>query len=290
MRREVDLAREALEASLDIRTRAGCELGAAVNVFDVCQALTPQVRVLFTDFSMEGCYIHSDRPLIKVSALRPLVRRVFNCAHELGHHAFGHGSRIDELQEDPAANTHSDPEEFLANAFAGFLLMPKIAVRRACTRRGWKMADLMPAQLYTLACHFGVGYETLISHLEYGLREIGTRQAASLKKVRLPAIRRDLVGSHSAERLMVADPWYELPCVDAEVGTHLLVPAGAVAERQDVVEVAADLAGGRLFVARRPGICRMEGDGGWAVIARVSKYQYAGWSQYRHLELEEGDE
>ena len=166
------LAREALDASLDFRGRAGCDLGTPINVFDLCAALTPQVRVLFTDYSMEGCYLRSDRPLIKVSALRPIGRRAFNCAHELGHHAFGHGSRIDELQADDEQGTSNDPEEFLANAFAGFLLMPKIAVRGAFTRRGWKAVDAQAPQVFTVACHFGVGYETLVSHLAYGLQEI----------------------------------------------------------------------------------------------------------------------
>src|SRR5262249_42959846 len=142
------------------------------NVFDLCDSVTPKVRLLFVDYSMEGCYLRSDRPLIQISALRPLVRRVYNCGHELGHHVFGHGSTIDELQEDSRLDPYADPQEFLVNTFAGFLLMPKLGVRRAFSSRGWQLSQALPEQLYIVACHFGVGYETLVSHLAYGLREM----------------------------------------------------------------------------------------------------------------------
>src|SRR5262245_25646937 len=123
--------------ALEVRERAGIDFGTPLNVFDLCDRLSPKVRVLFVDYSMEGCYLRSDRPLIQVSALRPMSRRVFNCAHELGHHVFGHGSTIDELQEEDCGNPHTNPNEFLVNAFAGFLLMPKLGVRRAFTTRKW---------------------------------------------------------------------------------------------------------------------------------------------------------
>ncbi len=284
------LAREALDASLDYRGRANCELGTPINVFDLCAALNPQVRLLFTDYSMEGCYLRSDRPLIKVSALRPIGRRAFNCAHELGHHAFGHGSRIDELQNDDSQGSPSDPEEFLANAFAGFLLMPKIAVRGAFTRRGWKIGDAGPEQIFTVACHFGVGYETLVSHLAFDLEEIPRHRAEALRKIRLPAIRRSILDSISTERLCVVDKHFAMSCLDTEVGTHLLLPEGSVSERSSVAAPATDTAGGRLFLAQSPGLSRVEAPGNWAVMVRVSKYQYSGWSQYRHLEAEDDDE
>jgi hypothetical protein len=70
------------------------------------------------------------------SARRPLPRRAYNCAHELGHHAFGHGSSIDELREDAKAQPWEDPKEFLADTFAGFILMPIIGLRRAFSVRG----------------------------------------------------------------------------------------------------------------------------------------------------------
>ena len=95
--RNADIAQEALDKAAEVRQEAGLPFGTPVNVFDLCERLIPKVRVWFADYSMEGCYSRSDRPLIEVSAMRPLGRRVFNTAHELGHHALGHlGTRLDE--------------------------------------------------------------------------------------------------------------------------------------------------------------------------------------------------
>ena len=80
-----DLAQEALDNSLEVRQEAALPFGTPLKVFDLCERLKPKVRVRFAAYSMEGCYIWSDRPLIEVSALRLLGRRVFNIPHELGY-------------------------------------------------------------------------------------------------------------------------------------------------------------------------------------------------------------
>jgi IrrE N-terminal-like domain len=285
-----DLAQEALDRSLEVREEAGLPFGTPLNVFDLCELLTPKVRVRFAGYSMEGCYSRSDRPLIEVSALRPLGRRVFNTAHELGHHALGHaGTRLDEQLEEGKPDSTADPEEYAANAFAGFLLMPKIGVRRAFTSRGWSIANPEPVQAFVVACHFGVGYLTLVNHLAYGMRAIRSALAEQLKKVRLPAIRQAMLGSTLAEHLWVADRHYAMPTLDTEVGTTLLLPAGSRPEFENLMHTG-DVTAGRVFSAARPGMTRVEANGGWAVTVRVAKYQYAGWSTNRHLEPEEGDE
>ena len=187
-------------------------------------------------------------------------------------------------------HAQSDPEESLANVFAGFLLMPKLGVRKAFNARGWRIALAVPEQVYVVACHFGVGYETLVTHLAYGLREISPQRAKELQRVRLPAIRCAILGSDIGTRLLVADLAYALPNLDAEAGTHLLLLCQAEPERPDVLRAVADLPSGRLFEASRPGIARVEAEDGWSIVVRVSKYQYSGWSQYRHLELEDEDD
>ena len=253
-----DLARESLDRSLEVREEAGLPFGTPLNVYDLCESLDPKVRVRFADYSMEGCYSRSDRPLIEVSSLRPLGRRAFNTAHELGHHELGHaGMRLDEQLEEGNANQHSDPEEYAANAFAGFLLMPKIGVRQAFNARNWLIADPQPEQVFTVACHFGVGYQTLVSHLEYGLREIRSVTAARLRKVQLPAIRQRLLGSNAAERLWVADRHYQMPTLDTETGTVLLLPTGSRPELDNLVHVG-ELPSGRIFQAVRAGLTRVE--------------------------------
>ncbi|HEV3456478.1 MAG TPA: Zn peptidase, partial [Thermoanaerobaculia bacterium] len=172
----------------------------------------------------------------------------------------------------------------------GFLLMPKIAVRKAFVLRGWEPQKASPEQVYTVACSLGVGYVTLATHMAYGLKMITPARSAELEKVGLPKIRRTLLGQASTSPLVVADRHYLMPTVDAEVGTHLLLPAHSKAE-SDALEQVADLAQGRLFAAKRPGIIRVHvPKTPWAVMVRVSRYQYAGLCEYRHLEPEEGDD
>ena len=135
-----------------------------------------------------------------------------------------------------------------------------------------------------------VGYETLVSHLAYGLREISPERAKQLRRIRLPSIRHTILGSHVADRLFVADQHYSLPNLDTEVGTYLLLPPGCTAERDDLLTVISDLPTGRLFRADRPGLVRVEAGEEWAIVVRVSKYQYAGWSKYRHLAQDDTDD
>jgi Zn-dependent peptidase ImmA (M78 family) len=111
--------------------------------------------VRFNNINMEGKYQRGLPPRIHLSARRPLPRRTYNCAHELGHHVFGHGSSIDELREDAKSRPWEDPKELLADTFAGFILMPIIGLRRAFSVRRWAPVTAMPAQIFTIACEFG---------------------------------------------------------------------------------------------------------------------------------------
>jgi hypothetical protein len=288
--RNADIAQEALDKAAEVRQEAGLPFGTPLNVFDLCELLTPKVRVRFADYSMEGCYSRSGRPLIEVSALRPLGRRVFNTAHELGHHALGHpGTRLDEQLEEGRADPGADPLEYAANSFAGFLLMPKIGVRRAFTSRGWDIANPRPDQAFVVACHFGVGYLTLVNHMTYALGAIRPALGEQLKKVRLPKIRQTLLGLTDADRLWVADRHYAMPTLDTEVGTALILPHGSAPELP-ILSPAGETEAGSVFTAVRPGITRVEAADGWAVLARVARHQYAGWATNRHLEPEEGDD
>jgi hypothetical protein len=109
-------------------------------------------------------------------------------------------------------------------------------------------------------------------------------KASQLQKVKLPTIRRIMLGHGGAARLVAIDEHHLLPTVDVEVGTHVLLPQGSDPE-QAALEFVVELPSGRLFKAMRPGLVRVEAHGGsWAILVRISRYQYVGWSQYRHLE------
>jgi Zn-dependent peptidase ImmA (M78 family) len=241
------------------------------------------------DVSMEGVYAALAKPKILISSLRPAVRRVFTCAHELAHHFFGHGSTIDELQ-DEVESGQFQPNEFVADAFAGFLLMPVQGVKRAFSSRGLGIATATPEQMYGVACSFGVGYETLIGHLEYSLKLLTTDRAAMLRKTKLPKIRERILNSFTPSHLIVVDRQYLLSTVDAEAGHDmepgnlLLLPQGVTSDG-DQIELIERGPNGTLYRAIRPGLVRATlPTNDWAVVVRVSRYQYAGLAQYRHLE------
>src|SRR5262245_14997334 len=236
---------------------------------------------------MEGLYVKDQRPTILLSTQRPLPRRVFNCAHEIGHHVFGHGFRVDELCERLAVDRPKSKafaqEEFLADCFAGFLLMPVLGVRQAFVSRGWDVRLISPLQFFTVACSFGVGYETLIVHSK-ACNIISQQQADELDKSSPKSIRKKLLGYSTPDPFTIADEHWILPTIDAEVGQLLLLPDGIEVESDVLVFEEAHPAGW-LFRAGRPGITRAQcAKFDWAKFVRVSRPKYCGWSRYRHLE------
>lgn len=276
------LAREAMLRSLDVRTWARLDLSSPLDVYDLCDKRGVEVR--FVDISMEGLYIRRERPCILLSALRPFPRRAFTCGHELGHHEFGHGSTIDELTDEAATPLTFKPDEFLVQTFAGFLLMPTLGVRKALAVRGLRAEKATPAELFTVACSFGVGYATLITHLAYGLDMIPRHRAAELLKVPLPRIRREFLGTDSPAPLTVVDRYWVLPTVDTEVDTQILLPPGAETESAHLT-CQASIPAGQLYVAARPGIASFHlPEVNRNLFVRISRYQYVGLSRYRHLE------
>lgn len=285
------LATQAMLAAAATRAKAKLDQASPICIYGVCAALGVTVR--FNNINMEGMYQRGRPPRIHLSARRPLPRRAYNCAHELGHHVFGHGSSIDELREDAKMQPWEDPKEFLADTFAGFILMPIIGLRRAFSVRAWTPETVTPVQLFTIACEFGVGYGTLLTHLSAGVNMLSRGRAAALQRMTPKALRMDILGALTPEPLIVADRYRAAPTLDAEVGTLLFLPSGSEVSGGGLA-FDRDFATGRLFRAVKPGIFQASA-GDWAVFVRVSPvqknepYGYLGLAQYRHLE-EDADE
>jgi Zn-dependent peptidase ImmA (M78 family) len=282
-----DLAKTALEKSLEIREEYGYDFRSPLCVYELAEKARVAVRFI-NDVSMEGVYAKLPKPKILISSLRPAVRRVFTCAHELGHHFFAHGSTIDELQDDLESGEFQ-PNEFLADAFGGFLLMPAQGIQRAFSSRGLEITSATPEQIYAVACSFGVGYETLVGHLEYSLKLLNSDAAEMLRKTKLPKIRHRILNNHTSDHLIVVDRQYILGTVDAEVGNLVLLPRGTSSEG-DQIELVDERANGSLYRALRPGLARATlASADWGVVVRVARYQYMGLAQYRNLEETPGD-
>ena len=276
------LANQAMQAAIATRARAQRDQHSPLCVYGLCESLGVTVR--FNDINMEGMYQRGTPPRIHLSARRPLPRRAFNCAHELGHHIFGHGSSIDELREDADRAPWEDPKELLADTFASFVLMPTLGIRRAFASRGWAPETATPVQLFTVACDFGVGYATLVTHLAVGIGALPRARFQALRRATPKTLRAEILGENSADPLIVADLHRASTTLDAEVGTQILLPSN-VAVVSEALAYERTLAVGNLFRAVRSGIVQLRSaDGSWAVFVRISPKEYTGLAQYRHLE------
>lgn len=282
------LHQDALDKSLEVREVCGFDFKTPISIFDTCERLGLSVR-LINDVSMEGVYIGAGlhRPTIVISTLRPLSRRAFTCAHELGHHVFGDGVVLDAISDDHRAQRR-DIKEVRADTFAGHLLMPMLGVAEAFTVRGWSPEMAAPEQVYAVACNFGVGFTTLVYHLQLALHLISERQAARLLRSSLLQIRTNLLGRQIRETLILADRHFNAAALDTEAGALLLVPEGV--RPDDGLSFLPHSGEGTLLTAAKPGIFRAyipETD--WAILIRVSRPQYTGLARYRHLEEAEDD-
>jgi Zn-dependent peptidase ImmA (M78 family) len=283
------LARQALEAALQVRRDEKVSLWAPVDVYDLAERM--KVRVVFVSASsLEGMYRKGKRPTIVISALRPAGRQAYTCAHELGHHVFQHGSiLVDEFKNATTKPNEQDPQEILADLFAGFLLMPKSAVERAFTVRSWNLQSCMPLQIYTIANWFGIGYTTLLSHMANTLRLLSPTQARALEKIPLSKIREEYLNRATPENLVIADEQWSERSIDVHVGDLIQLPAG-VHHAGNVVHLQEVNQHGHLFYAAHQGIGRFSHPiTGWAASVRVSQKQYIGLAQYRHLEDPDDD-
>lgn len=282
-----NLAGQALTAALKTRSRARADLISPICPYDVCQDM--EISVKFVDVNMEGVYVREPKPRIVISALRPLVRRNFTCGHELGHHVFGHGSNLDLLIKDREDENYDSPEEFVADSFASFLLLPTLGVRKAFNSRGWDPRSASPEQIFTVACNFGVGYSTLVNHLTHSLSYVGRPRAKQLLKSSPRTIRESMLSSDSGEPLVVIDRHWLAQTADIEVGTKVLLPCDSLPSN-DLLRPAEDSRIPNLFKAVRPGIVRVAtSDNSWAIFVRIMPLNFQGLARYRHLEMDDDD-
>lgn len=276
------LVMRGMQASIHARKKAGIDLKSPACIYGICESFGVTVR--FNDINMEGMYDRVPKPRIHVSVLRPLARRNFTCAHELGHHIFGHGSTIDELQDDRMRISTEQPDEILADAFAAFTLMPTLGLREAFARRGLDPNRASAAELFAIACNFGVGQSTLVNHLAYGIGTMNAGQRAAIGRITPKMIRTQVLGEDVAEQLTIADQHWSSPTLDAEVGSLVLLPSAVFVDTA-VLTPERELQSGRLFRVTRSGISRAAVPGTpWATFVRAAPRRYVGLARYRHLE------
>lgn len=276
-----ELARKAYSTAISERRRAEIGPASSICIFDLIYKFGIEVR-LQNISSMEGLYYNDGNPLILVSSCRPRGRMAYNCAHEYGHHVFGHGSRVDEVL-DSSSKKKWDKDEFLAECFAGFLLMPKLAVCKAFTVRGWKFNECTPEQAFAVSGYMGVGYKSLLTHMHRSLRIISSSHFKLLNKISTKKLKTRLIGfEHTGEVILSDKYWGEKP-VDICVGDILILPPQTITDETclQLVEAKPDKL---IYRATSQGIDRAQNElEDWASHVRVSRVHFEGLVQYRHF-------
>jgi hypothetical protein len=280
------MPRDTYRRALEIRRSQQCQAWQPICVSDIVQNLGIDLRFVSAN-SLEGMYV-KDRPArIIIGAHRPPGRQAFTCAHELGHHVFNHGTRIDEVG--PVSKTQGwiDPNEMTANIFAGYLLMPKAAVDHGFSIRGWTVDNCTPIQALTVAGWLGVGYSTLVHHLAASLRCIGADQKQRLLRVAPKDIRRSVLPAGLAGNLTIVDCHWHGRAVDAWVGDFLLMPPSATTDAGYIRAIQRSETNS-FCECVSPGIAQFAtADGEWSVFVRISRKEYSGRAEYRHLPEED---
>jgi Zn-dependent peptidase ImmA (M78 family) len=273
---------QGMKMAAQVRQELKYDQAEPICVYDACEKKGVSVR--FNDINMEGMYVKSARSDIHISALRPFARRNFTCAHELGHHVFGHGSTFDELRDDQLRYSNRPPEEVLADSFAASFLMPPLGVRKEFRRRGLNPNTASATEIYFVACHFGVGQATLVNHLAYTLQVISSQRRSYLGKFTPKKIRTEILGQIENNPLTVSDKLWNAPFLDIEKDTFLLLPEKTVVD-VNILRPEFDVSMGKVFKPIRTGITRVVvPNTSWATFVRVSKKQYVGLARYRHFE------
>ncbi len=279
-RRELVL-RAALRAE-HVRVKCGIALTATVDPLLVAEKQDCEVRFMALP-SLEGVYSPAPRPVIVLGSQRPTGRRAFTCAHELGHHEFKHGARVEELNANRFQGT-KDPDEFLADMFAAFLLMSQASVRRALKDREFKPNSIEPVQIFRLACNFGVGYGTLIDHMTWTLRLLNPQHRKNLLKLQPKEMKAQFGGSPQSEVVLVDRFWRDR-AVDLEVGDILVLQQGVIVEDSPRLNRQGTIDGQQTFMAVARGYIRaFHEEIGWAVNIRVASKHYEGLARYRFLD------
>lgn len=243
-----------------------------------------EVEIKFVSISsLEGIYSKEPGPLILLSSLRPHGRQYYNCAHEYGHHVFKHGMELDEITNNHNTSSYN-PNEFLVDAFAGFLLMPKSTVKRAFSIRDVGLNNVRPLDVYRIASNIGVGYKTLAFHLYRSLRMINRSVYRELSKVKVSNIKEKVLGQRFPGELIYVDKQWEGRPIDLQVNDLIAIDDDYEIEGSNLKKIDR-LDNSLILKGHKTGISKIKlNSSKEAHFVRVSRDKYNGFNKYKHLE------
>jgi len=275
----------AIRAAEKVRIQLNIGSTELIRIEELCSKLNVVVR--YTDINMEGMYIAGEKnafSTILLSNLRPLPRRAFTCAHELGHHIFNHGSKLDTLEKASDYNFEQKQEESLVDIFAGALLMPLLSISREFNIRQWKIQNSRPINFFIISSIFGVGYHTLITHCKAN-KLISNSKGSELlkvspKKIFIQSFSSQLESSH----FKIFDKYCTSIKTDLEENNFIVLPKKFKNSYRNI-EFVSRMEYGFLYRALNSGIIR-ENTSGFSIEIRIQKKNYIGLAKYRFKEME----
>lgn len=276
---------KALRKADEVRQQYKIDMYKPINIFDLCIEIGITVR--FVEINMEGMYFsqkNGSSPQILISNLRPMPRRTYTCAHELGHHLFGHGSKIDNLGNEGLHVKEYDADEFLVDTFAGALLMPITGVLAEFAKRDWNIKTSTPNQFYTISSIFGTGYQSLIVHCQKN--NIISNSGATLLLRSTPGkILESILGSETSNtHFKIIDNMNSSSVIDMEALNYIILPSTASVTGNHLRKYKNTKIG-IAYIAEQPGIVHIitdEGEENYFI--RIQNSNYMGLAEYRHLE------
>lgn len=271
----IELARTASREAAKLRTQFGIGLAEAICPYDIARRLGIVVHFKCLP-SLEGMYSPKPTCAIIIGSLRPAGRKRFTCAHEIGHHVFNHGCQIDELSEDDFSE--KSDVEFIAQVFASSLLMPKMAIQSAFSKRGWKILDCNNIQIYNIAQEFGVGFSSFVTHLKINFEGFKLQY----KSMSLKSIRNNIAGFEIFNEIIVIDRFWNHSFIDVEIDDYLKFTEDILIEGDGL---ESDGRSANCYIAKKVGIYSVTfKDINKKFQVRIMRSQFEGLAKYRHLE------
>jgi hypothetical protein len=262
--------REAAKKALETRHQFGYAPSDPCDVYDLIHRM--RVQLQFVDIpTLEGMLLQETEAIrICISAQRPSGRQRFTAAHELGHFLLKHGTQIHDEQQLECKAPVGSLVEKAADTFARFLLMPPRAVHSALQRRKVDVVSCSSADVYNLAMWLGVGFDTLVHHLEYSMNIINGVRAKNLRKTKPKQIRNEICQIPDCGDVWVLDEMWSGRIIHAQLGDILI--------GIDKQPVRINCVGSHTY--------RLANSDS-SVIVRSSKPNFVGFYEYRYLEEEE---
>ena len=158
----------ALKAASEAHRTLGIDTGQQVDPFGAIEKAGVTLAIVPLE-NLSGAYMPGmaetdGQPGILVNVKHPRTRQRFTAAHELCHH-LRDGALILDAQTEflPRDTAATDDREAIAEAFAGWFLMPKRLVTHLIAQLGISLPR--PDEVYRLSLGLGTSYLATAAHL-----------------------------------------------------------------------------------------------------------------------------